>query len=53
MPFHVPLSCVPPIRFVESNGFTDTLWYWSVDSPWLIEVIWVGTADRSSAHVVE
>ncbi len=34
VPFHVPLSCVPPIRFVGLAGFTATLWYWSVERPW-------------------
>jgi len=51
-PSHVPLSCVPPIRFVLSNGFTATLWNCRVESPWFSVVSFVGTAERSSLHVV-
>src|SRR5713101_5481463 len=42
----VPLSCVPPSRSLSgSAGLSDTLWYWSVPSPWLSVLMEVGIFD--------
>src|SRR4029453_14967248 len=50
---NVPLSCVPPIRFLESNGLTDRLWNCSVDRPLFKLNRCEGTRESSCWHNVK
>ncbi len=47
----VPLSCVPPMMFFGSCGFTEKLWNCRVESPLLRLKSCVGTRDSSCWHV--